>query len=148
MTDQREYFAEGLQSYFNNHIEGPSPSNGVHGPINTNSELRSYDPGLYQLIKELYPCGNTYHWCKDKVTGADFRINCDGTNPITQKPVVTNPPSKSTTEDPIPPIITTTQAPTTNCKNNNSNCKAWARYGYCTINTYVKNHCKLACGVC
>ena len=54
----------GLQSYFNNHIEGPSPSNGVHGPINTNSELKSYDPGLYQLIKELYPCGNTYHWCK------------------------------------------------------------------------------------
>ena len=30
----------------------------------------------------------------------------------------------------------------------NSNCKAWARYGYCAVNTYVKKYCKLACGIC
>ena len=56
-----------MQSYHNNHIEGPNPPNGVHGHINTRSELRNYDPGVYRLIKELYPCGNTYHWCKGKI---------------------------------------------------------------------------------
>ena len=66
MTDQREYFAEGLQSYHNNHIEGSNPSNGVHGPINTRTELRIYDPELYKFIKELYPCNNVYVLCKGK----------------------------------------------------------------------------------
>jgi len=151
MTDSREYFAEGLQSYFNNHIEGPNPPNGVHGPINTRAELRSYDPGLYNLIKELYPCGNTYHWCKENAAGSNLRMNCDGTGPIiTQAPQTkapTDAPKPQTTEDLIPPIPVTTQAPPS-CKDHNRYCAAWSKYGYCDSNGYVKKYCKLSCNTC
>uniref|UniRef100_A0A7M5V838 Uncharacterized protein n=1 Tax=Clytia hemisphaerica TaxID=252671 RepID=A0A7M5V838_9CNID len=82
ITNHREYFAEGMQSYFNNHREGPNPPNGVHGPVNTNSELKEYDTGLYNLIKELFPCENTYHWCSENAAGSNLKMNC----PVTKQP--------------------------------------------------------------
>lgn len=136
MTDSREYFAEGMQSYFNNHVEGPSPPNGVHGPINTRSELKVYDRGLYDLIAELYPCGNTYLWCKENAAGSNLRINCDGSTPQTTT-------TTSTTN--VPPPITD---PPSECKNHNKHCDGWARYGYCKTNDYVKLYCKKACQTC
>ena len=62
-TDQREYFAEALQSFHNCHTSKLQP--GVHNHINTRAELRNYDPGMYRLLKKVYPCMNTYHWCQD-----------------------------------------------------------------------------------
>jgi hypothetical protein len=63
MYDYREYFAEGVQSYFNYagaKIEalGPQNGDGVQNDINTREKLFSYDYILFQLIHELFPCGN------------------------------------------------------------------------------------------
>jgi hypothetical protein len=48
-----EYWAEGVQDYFNNNIEA-IPSNGIHNEINTRVELKAYDPALHDLIKQIF----------------------------------------------------------------------------------------------
>lgn len=54
----KEYWAEGVQSYFNINREGPAYGDGVHNNINTRAELQTYDPLLYQLVNRVY-VGNT-----------------------------------------------------------------------------------------
>ena len=51
--------AEGTQSFFDCNAYA-NPTNGVHNDIDTRIKLESYDPDLYQLIKEVFPCENTY----------------------------------------------------------------------------------------
>lgn len=53
-TDHKEYWAEGVQSWFNANLEA-IPTNGVHNQINTHDELKAYDPTLYALIAEWLP---------------------------------------------------------------------------------------------
>ena len=48
-----EYFAEGVQSYFETNIES-IPSNGIHNEVNTRAELASYDPTLHALVAEVF----------------------------------------------------------------------------------------------
>jgi hypothetical protein len=48
-----EYWAEGVQDYYNTNIES-IPSNGIHNEINTRAELKSYDPELFGLIQEIF----------------------------------------------------------------------------------------------
>jgi hypothetical protein len=48
-----EYFAEGVQDYFETNIESV-PSNGIHNEINTRAELETYDPKLFALVAEVY----------------------------------------------------------------------------------------------
>jgi hypothetical protein len=48
-----EYWAEGIQTYFNANIEN-NPGDGVHNQINTQEELAMYDPALFQLIKDYF----------------------------------------------------------------------------------------------
>ena len=57
MSTDREYLAEGTQSYFGVNDEA-IPTNGIHNHVNTRSELLSYDPTLYNFVKEVFPCGN------------------------------------------------------------------------------------------
>jgi hypothetical protein len=54
-TNVDEWFAEGLQSWFNANWEGPSGGNGVHNNINTRCELKTYDKRLYCLIGGVFP---------------------------------------------------------------------------------------------
>jgi hypothetical protein len=48
-----EYWAEGVQDYYNTNIES-IPSNGIHNEINTRAELKTYDPTLFGLIQEIF----------------------------------------------------------------------------------------------
>lgn len=48
-TDIYEYWAEGIQDWFNVNAEVPKPD-GKHNQINTREELKIYDPDLYNLI--------------------------------------------------------------------------------------------------
>lgn len=48
-----EYWAEGVQSYFNSNLEA-IPANGIHNHVNTRAELQIYDPTLYQLINDAF----------------------------------------------------------------------------------------------
>ncbi len=52
-TNHKEYWAEGVQSWFDANREAPA-ADGIHNEINTNQELRAYDPGLAALISEWF----------------------------------------------------------------------------------------------
>ncbi|MGD8778746.1 MAG: hypothetical protein PVH88_07265 [Ignavibacteria bacterium] len=54
ITNIYEYFAEGVQSWFNVNAEVPEPD-GKHNQVNTRMELKEYDPGLYQILKKFFP---------------------------------------------------------------------------------------------
>jgi alpha-glucosidase len=51
--NHQEYWAEGLQTYFNANI-GINPGDGVHNTINTRDELKKYDLDLYKFINDFY----------------------------------------------------------------------------------------------
>lgn len=52
-TNYKEYWAEGVQSWFNANKAVPA-ADGVHNQINTRSELMMYDPKLATLISEWF----------------------------------------------------------------------------------------------
>jgi hypothetical protein len=49
-TNAGEYWAEGVQSYF----DCNNPPNAVHNDINTREKLAKYDPDLFQLIDDVF----------------------------------------------------------------------------------------------
>jgi alpha-glucosidase len=49
-TNHSEYWAEGVQSYF----DCNNPPNASHNDVNTREELAEYDPGLFKLIDESF----------------------------------------------------------------------------------------------
>lgn len=48
-----EYWAEGVQSYFEANFEA-DPPDGIHNHVNTRAELQAYDPALYQIIDDVF----------------------------------------------------------------------------------------------
>ena len=53
-TEYAEYWAEGVQDWFNVNAETPH-SDTKHNQVNTREELRRYDPRLYALIAKYFP---------------------------------------------------------------------------------------------
>jgi hypothetical protein len=49
-VNHAEYFAEGVQSWFNNNREPDHD----HNHVNTREELREYDPGLAEICEEVF----------------------------------------------------------------------------------------------
>jgi hypothetical protein len=49
-VNRHEYFAEGVQSWFDNNRENDSD----HNHVNTRAELLEYDPGLAALCREVF----------------------------------------------------------------------------------------------
>lgn len=60
-TNQDEYWAEGVQGYFNTNLSA-SPADGIHNEINTRQELAEYDPGLFALINYVF---RGFEWSPD-----------------------------------------------------------------------------------
>ena len=52
-TDIAEYWAEGVQDWFNINAEAPGPD-GKHNQLNTRKELKKYDPDLYRLMGQYF----------------------------------------------------------------------------------------------
>lgn len=52
-SNYTEYFAEGVQDWFNTNIQA-IPTNGIHNAINTRPELQTYDVDLYNLISQYF----------------------------------------------------------------------------------------------
>lgn len=52
-TNFYEYWAEGIQNWFNVNGEVSKPD-GKHNQVNTREELKEYDPELYQLINKYF----------------------------------------------------------------------------------------------
>lgn len=57
-----EYYAEGVQSWFDANLEVAQPD-GTNGPINTRGELQAYDPALAALIAETMPADKWQPLC-------------------------------------------------------------------------------------
>lgn len=53
-TNIWEYWAEGVQSWFNVNADVPQPD-GKHNHVNTREELKSYDSVLYQIVASYFP---------------------------------------------------------------------------------------------
>ena len=53
-TNIAEYWAEGVQSWFNVNAEVEYPD-GKHNHVNTRSDLKKYDPRLYAILAEFLP---------------------------------------------------------------------------------------------
>ncbi len=74
-TNSREYFAEGVQSWFGTN----RPPDGDHNHVDTRMELLDYDPGLAALCAEVF--GNdptTYSRPETRLSG-----HLDGYDPVT-----------------------------------------------------------------
>lgn len=55
-TNIWEYWAEGVQSWFNVNAEVDNDGgDGKHNKVNTREELKVYDPGLYEILSEYFP---------------------------------------------------------------------------------------------
>ena len=52
-----EYWAEGVQDWFNVNAEMPY-ADGKHNWVNTREDLKKYDPRLYALISQYFPATN------------------------------------------------------------------------------------------
>ncbi|XP_066291395.1 uncharacterized protein [Branchiostoma lanceolatum] len=71
-----EYFAEGVQSFFNVNHER-DPPDGIHNHVNTRAELQAYDPALYALIDEIFPCGNVIvKRCERDYVNSTMKMDC------------------------------------------------------------------------
>lgn len=53
-TNATEYWAEGVQDWFNVNAEMPY-ADGKHFWVNTREDLKAYDPDLYELIGQYFP---------------------------------------------------------------------------------------------
>ncbi|MDD4257129.1 MAG: prolyl oligopeptidase family serine peptidase, partial [Bacteroidales bacterium] len=53
-TNIEEYFAEGVQNWFNVNAEVPAPD-GKHNKVNTREEMKRYDPRLYGILSRFFP---------------------------------------------------------------------------------------------
>lgn len=53
-TNIWEYWAEGVQTWFNVNGEVPVPD-GKHNHVNLRNELKDYDPGLYSILSDYFP---------------------------------------------------------------------------------------------
>jgi hypothetical protein len=59
-TNHKEYWAEGVQSYFDCNLSA-DPPNGVHNHVRTREQLQKYDPELAKLIDETF-AANPWRW--------------------------------------------------------------------------------------
>ena len=50
---------EGTQSYYNANSYA-KPADGKSNNINTRVKLRSYDPSLFVLVHQIFPCANNF----------------------------------------------------------------------------------------
>ena len=137
-TNPVEYFAVGTQAYFNQGKNGPFGGDGVHNHVDTRDELRTYDPTLFAILREVFPCGNfPIDRCEraQDFTGP-INMNCDGNGGGGSKPETTlAPPS--------------TPPPPTSCEDGNQHCTYWARIGECSSNpVYMDESCRKSCGKC
>jgi len=54
MTNLDEYWAEGVQSWFDSNQKGPPGGNGVHNDVWNRDALKTADPALYELLNEVF----------------------------------------------------------------------------------------------
>jgi len=175
---KQEYWAEGVQSFFNVEAVGPRGGDGIHNDIDTREELRRYDPNLYNLILEVFPCANTIidRCSSQPLDFSSIRTDCDKNgrpNPTigpkpTNRPLTTVSPSSCRDSSTYchswaaqgecvrnPAYMLTNYKKSCNrcssssCVDNSRHCNYWARTGECQSNpAYMNTDCKKSCNKC
>ncbi|XP_066295024.1 uncharacterized protein [Branchiostoma lanceolatum] len=143
----QEYFAEGVQSFFN--VESfRNPPDGIHNDVDTREKLRRYDPTLYGLITQVFPCGNfIVDRCSNQgLTGSTaLRMDCnsDGSGGISVEGNSGDAGDDTDDSDDA-------GSDAGNCQDLNSFCSSWSDQGYCSgvYATYMSTNCPLSCGAC
>lgn len=64
-TNASEYFAEGVQSWFNINAEA-LPGDTIHNYVNTRKELKQYDPALHAFLSRYFPEDENNCSCHEK----------------------------------------------------------------------------------
>jgi len=131
METDREYFAEGVQSYFNANTENDA----YHNDKTNCNAFKDYDPELFALVQETFPCGNTFIDRCDKDRDAELnqelKLNC--------------------VDDPVANACDHVPASASTCVDDDDSgtCPAWAGAGYCdSYADYMSLYCKASCGLC
>lgn len=75
-SNAHEYWAEGVQSWFDNNRENDA----VHNSVNTRAELKEHDPGLAALCEKVFGDGS-WRYQKSMERPADLRAHLDGYDP-------------------------------------------------------------------
>lgn len=79
-TNEKEYWAEGVQSYF----DCNAPASGVHNDIDTREKLAKYDPALFELIDGVFQ-KSSYHYIRyDKRRGDEKKTKGSNGPPVRQ----------------------------------------------------------------
>ncbi|MEX2093668.1 MAG: hypothetical protein WD971_13370 [Pirellulales bacterium] len=60
-TNHEEYWAEGVQDYFD--CNSNIPRDGVHNHVDTREELQEYDPALFAVIDNVFR-GNSWRYVR------------------------------------------------------------------------------------
>ncbi|XP_033125190.1 uncharacterized protein LOC117123400 [Anneissia japonica] len=132
-----EYFAEGVQSFF--YVQSKRMP-GSHNEINTRLKLERYDPALYSLMVEVFPCANRMaDRCNTKGTieNTPMLMNCDGSNSYIYNTIEEE--EMESDEDIIDE----------ECVDEHEACQDWANLGECLINPeWMDMFCKKTCGTC
>ncbi|MFV0290256.1 MAG: hypothetical protein ACK5IJ_05065 [Mangrovibacterium sp.] len=63
-TNIYEYWAEGVQNWFNVNAEVLAPD-GIHNWVNTREDMKKYDPDLYEIISRYFSVFETSPSCHD-----------------------------------------------------------------------------------
>ncbi|XP_052103421.1 uncharacterized protein LOC127736896 [Mytilus californianus] len=146
MNSSAEYFAEGVQSYFNvnTHLD---KTDGVHGPISNRKRLQEYDPALYDLIHEVFPCKNTFlkrcESTRGKELEQELKMNCkESSNEVISKDSSMSDVDYEDNKLGLGDRISY-------CLDKNKKCPKWSSNGECHKNPkYMLFNCQKSCKVC
>ncbi|XP_022095542.1 uncharacterized protein LOC110981859 isoform X2 [Acanthaster planci] len=120
-----EYFAQGVMSFFNVITDSE---------IDSREKLQRYDPALYNLVKEVFPCMNTIvDRCdadQSKIYTEQIRMNCNERGE----------PDRQLDPDTMAEDV---------CRNLHHECPQWKNDGGCQNNAvWMSTHCPKSCGTC
>ena len=144
MSSKDEYFAQGVQSWFEV-IAYANQANDVHKYVNTKEKLRSYDYELYKLVAQVFPCGNTFikrcEKSRAREAAQKLLMDCnEGDGEREEGGDDGGDDDRNPDPEPSPD----------NCEDKNGNCPSWRDAGYCqgAHQEYMSQNCRKSCGLC
>ena len=178
ISTHEEFWAEGVQAFYNVDQSGPIGGDGVHNHVDTRAELEAYEPDLANLIAQMFdaaqsfPCPTASCDCSTfvcPVSQAPPQWRCDAPvdtlqewscatagnrtasccGPAPLPAACPSPASPSTPQTSPSSPSPSLSPPPPPCTDENSDCEYWASIGECEVNPhYMLSHCMVSCATC
>ncbi|XP_072021870.1 uncharacterized protein [Amphiura filiformis] len=161
ITNEEEYFAEGVQTFFNVNTHSEKANN-INNNISSRDSLYRYDQELFQLVSGVFPCFNdVVNRCQGQEACVNENDHCDywarvgecDKNPgymhkYCQKSCgICNDYDTLSQSELIG--MRNLRMDCRACVNDNDHCDYWAGIGECDKNPgYMHNNCQKSCGIC